>query len=61
MEEVENALDAATQFLDTPPALLNTGSYSSTFERGRLDEHSMDQYLFKLGCAIVDNRWKELG
>ena len=54
---VENSIAASTLFLRTPPNLLQAGSYSSQFETGFKDDHSMDQYLFKIGCAIVDGEW----
>jgi pimeloyl-ACP methyl ester carboxylesterase len=54
----EDALFAATSFLTTHPSDLEGGVYSSTgFETGMKDDHGMDQYLFKLGCAIVDKEW----
>lgn len=60
MLRMKNALEASTEFLNTPPELLETGNYESTFEGGRIDDHSMHQYLFKLGCAIIDGEWKRI-
>lgn len=60
MAKMRNALASSTQFLDTPPEFLQTGDYETAFELGLVDDHSMHQYLFKLGCAIVDGEWKRL-
>ncbi len=61
IEEVQMSIAASTRFLRTAPQQFSGGSYSTSFETGAADDHSMDQYLFKLGCAIVDSEWKRLG
>ena len=60
-EDVQRSLRAATRFLTTPPHRLHAGTYGTDFESGAVDDHSMDQYLFKLGCAIVDGEWQRMG
>jgi len=57
MYEVEQAMRASTRFLTTNPNQLSAGSYETQFDAGAADEHSMDQYLFKFACAIVDGAW----
>jgi pimeloyl-ACP methyl ester carboxylesterase len=56
----QRSIRAATRFLHTAPQEFSGASYSTTFERGAMDDHSMDQYLFKFGCAIVDGEWERL-
>ncbi|MBK8923374.1 MAG: hypothetical protein IPM81_18000 [Saprospirales bacterium] len=60
IEEVQISIQASTRFLSTPPQQLHAGSYGTSFESGAVDDHGMDQYLFKLGCAIVDSEWQRL-
>ena len=31
-------------------------SYDTSFERGKIDDHGIAQYLFKFACSIVDDR-----
>lgn len=31
-------------------------SYDTTFERGKIDDHGIAQYLFKFACSLVDDR-----
>lgn len=57
---VQTAIRAATRFLTTPPQRLRASSYGTTFETGAADDHSMDQYLFKFACAIVDGELRQL-
>ena len=60
IKEAQASINASTSFLTTPPDLLTGGSYRSTFETGAIDEHSMNQYLFKFGCAIVAKEWERM-
>lgn len=57
IKEAQASINASTNFLTTPPELLEGGNYRSSFETGAIDEHSMNQYLFKFGCAIVASEW----
>ncbi|MBK8555441.1 MAG: lipase family protein [Lewinellaceae bacterium] len=57
---VQTSIKAATAFLNTEPQQFRGASYGTDFESGALDDHSMDQYLFKFGCAIVDDEWERL-
>jgi hypothetical protein len=61
MYQLEQSIHASTKFLTTNPSQLNFGSYATQFEAGAMDEHSMDQYLFKFACAIVDGDWVKFG
>ena len=61
LQKVKVAMEASTRFLNTPPQLLQTGDYTAIFEEGVIDDHSMDQYLFKFGCAIIEGEWKRIG
>ena len=61
MREVQKSIAASTRFLTTNPSLLSAGNYSTNFESGAVDDHSMGQYLFKFGCAIVNGEWDRLG
>lgn len=57
---MQTSIKASTRFLTTPPQTTAAGSYGTTFETGAVDNHGMDQYLFKFGCAIVDGEWRQL-
>jgi pimeloyl-ACP methyl ester carboxylesterase len=61
MREAQLSMEASTAFLNTPPELLEAGNYKGVFDVGPVDDHSMDEYLFKFGCAIVDGEWKRIG
>ncbi|MDX2133448.1 MAG: lipase family protein [Saprospiraceae bacterium] len=60
MEAVQTSIKASTQFLDTSPQEFSGASYGTEFETGVVDDHGMDQYIFKFGCAIVDGEWQRL-
>ncbi|WP_020567558.1 lipase family protein [Neolewinella persica] len=60
LRAANRSVEASTVFLEVLPQDLQSVSYSTTFETGRVDDHSMDQYLFKFGCAIVDGEFKRL-
>ncbi|MEZ5040820.1 MAG: lipase family protein [Saprospiraceae bacterium] len=60
MREVRTSIAASTLFLTTDPSQLSAGNYSTNFDSGAVDDHSMDQYLFKFGCAILDREWERL-
>jgi hypothetical protein len=57
---VEASIRAATRFLATNPNQLSSGSYDTQFNAGAADEHSMDQYLFKFACAIIEGTWGQI-
>lgn len=54
MQEVANSINASSEFLRTSPYKIPSFNYETNFEEGKIDDHSVDQYLFKLACAIVD-------
>lgn len=58
--DARRAMKAATKFLTASPFEFKGASYSTSFETGAADDHSMDQYLFKFGCAIIDDVWKQM-
>jgi triacylglycerol lipase len=58
MKAVNKSIIATTNFMKTAPNGLNAFSYTTEFEDGKLDNHGVDQYLFKLACAIVDKEWQ---
>lgn len=60
MQEVQRSIAAATRFLRTSPQQFSGASYGTTFESGGIDDHSMDQYLFKFACALVEGEWKRV-
>ncbi len=60
MESVQMAMNATTRFLHTAPHQFTGASYGTEFEGGMMDDHSMHEYIFKFGCAIVDFEWKRL-
>ena len=59
-EAAQAALEAYTRFLEKAPENFQAFSYATQFEDGAVDNHGKDQYLFKLGCAIVDSEWARL-
>lgn len=60
LRAANRSVEASTLFLKTRPQDFQAVSYSTTFETGKIDDHGMDQYLFKFGCAIVDGEFKRL-
>ena len=60
LEDANKSIRKATKFLERRPQDLADRSYNTTFDRGNLDEHGADQYLFKLGCAIIDRKLKRI-
>jgi hypothetical protein len=58
-DDANNDLRVANEFIALSPDQLTSGSYDQTFNTGRVDDHGINQYLFKLGCAILEERWKE--
>jgi triacylglycerol lipase len=58
MKAVNKSIKATTNFMNIDPNGLDVFSYTAQFEDGKLDNHGVDQYLFKLACAIVDKEWK---
>ncbi|MFK8031687.1 MAG: lipase family protein [Gammaproteobacteria bacterium] len=57
--EADQDLRVANEFISLSPELLTAGSYDQTFETGRVDDHGINQYVFKLGCALLEERWQE--
>ncbi len=60
MKAVNKSIKATTNFMRTDPNGLEVFSYNAEFEDGKLDNHGVDQYLFKLACAIVDKEWQSI-
>ena len=61
MEEAQKSMEASASFLDTPPDQLENVNSRGLFDIKPVDDHSMDLYLFKFGCAIVDGEWERIG
>jgi|GEM_PF-1710499 len=60
-EELQSQMDLATKSLATSTQFLTKSpddfvplSYQTVFEEGELDDHGIYQYLFKLGCAVIE-------
>lgn len=60
IKKARTAINAATEFLNTAPQQFSGASYGTDFEEGALDNHKMDEYLFKFACAIVSDEWERL-
>lgn len=57
---VQTSIKASTQFLNTTLQKFSKAGSGTGFERGAVDDHSMDQYIFKFGCAILEHEWQKL-
>lgn len=58
MEEARQCVEASTQFMEAPPTLTDDAKSRGFFDNIRpVDDHSMDEYLYKFGGAIVDEEW----
>jgi len=60
LRSADTSIRRATEFLNVNPEDLKDKAYDTDFDRGNLDEHGADQYLFKLGCAIVDREYQRI-
>ena len=58
MDSVINSIKASTKFLKAAPAEYNPMAYGTDFKEGKVDDHGIYEYLFKIACAIVE---KEMG
>ena len=58
--QADQALDAGERFRQPapPPAPFTYGTH---FEQGRVDEHSIGEYLFKFACGLVDEQLNRRG
>ena len=54
MDLATKSMVASTQFLTKPLDNFIPMSYQTVFEEGELDDHGIYQYLFKLGCAVIE-------
>ena len=61
MKEVSASIKASSEFLNTSAPNIPASAYGTEFDRGKIDDHKIDQYLFKLACAIVEREWQRLG
>lgn len=52
------AQNAAEQRVGSPKEM-EAVSYETTFASDRFNEHRSEEYLFKLGCALIEQHWKE--
>lgn len=60
MLAVQTSIKASTRFLNTDPESFSGYRFGDGFESGAVDDHSMEQYLHKFGCAILDLEWQKL-
>jgi len=60
LEDAQHMVAATTEFLETGPEDLEPVSYATNFEAGLVDDHGMEQYPFKFGCAIVDGKFQRI-
>lgn len=60
LSSVQSSIKAATHFLNTHTQGFAGLDPDAGFESGGVDDHSMDQYLFKFGYAILDHEWAKL-
>lgn len=60
LEEARQSLEASTSFLTAAPELTEEDSSRGLLDIGPVNDHSMDLYLFKLGCAVVDEEWRRM-
>lgn len=54
MDQVAKSVKRSSAFLRINPHETASMGYGTDFETGQIDEHSIDEYLFKLACAIVE-------
>lgn len=58
--QADQALDAGERFRrQAPPPM--AFSYGTSFEEGRVDEHSIGEYLFKFACGLVEQQLNRRG
>jgi hypothetical protein len=55
--DASRAIERSTRYLSESPVNLVGASYETTFDAGPVDDHGINQYLFKLGCANMDVIW----
>ncbi len=55
MEKARQCLEEDTQFLNAPLDSPKEVTARGLFDIAPVNDHGIDQYLFKLGCAIVDD------
>ncbi|MEO8150464.1 MAG: lipase family protein [Bacteroidia bacterium] len=60
IKQADKSIKATTNFMTASPNRLEVFSYTAKFEDGKVDDHGVDQYLFKLACAIVDREWQHI-
>lgn len=60
MREAQRSMEASTQFLEASPDFLEGANSKGLFDIRPVDDHSMDEYLFKFGGAIVEEDWKQI-
>lgn len=56
LEEVKQVLHDSQTYLDITDLSDSGLTYEAEFNNGRINDHKIAQYLFKLACSIVDDR-----
>lgn len=60
LRDAQRSVEAEMQFLNTPPELPEDARSKGLFDIRPVDDHSMNEYLFKFGCAVVDGEWERV-
>lgn len=60
MVSVQSSIKSGTHFLNTHVQQFSGHRQGSEFDTGAVDDHNMNQYLFKFGCAILEAEWQKL-
>ena len=57
---VQTSIKASTHFLNTALQQFSDAGSGTGFESGAVEDHCMDPYIFKFGCAILEHEWQKL-
>lgn len=60
MTEVQSSIRRSTHFLNTQAQQFGELGQGADFKTSAVDDHSLHQYLYKLGCAILEAEWQKL-
>ncbi|MCB0586356.1 MAG: lipase family protein [Phaeodactylibacter sp.] len=60
MLEAQRCVEASSQHPYASAEMADDARSRGLFDVAPVDDHSMDEYLFKFGCATVDESWKRL-
>jgi triacylglycerol lipase len=60
MNAVQSSISGSTRFLNTQVQQFSTLGQGADFKTSAVDDHSVHQYLYKFGCAILEAEWQKL-